>query len=75
VNPIVENFIRKNFKNFDLSAVDETEVPMKHYWERIFKVSDGQKVGLGKTGRYLLDPLPYTHNLSPTPSSPHTTHW
>uniref|UniRef100_A0A914YF48 Uncharacterized protein n=1 Tax=Panagrolaimus superbus TaxID=310955 RepID=A0A914YF48_9BILA len=39
--PIVERFISSHFENpqkaLDHSEFSETEIPMKHYWQRVFK--------------------------------------
>ncbi|KAI6190443.1 hypothetical protein M3Y97_00118500 [Aphelenchoides bicaudatus] len=48
VVPVVERFLESNFgadsqKTLDLTQFQEREVPLQHYWERIFRVTNGQK--------------------------------
>ncbi|CAD5231402.1 unnamed protein product [Bursaphelenchus xylophilus] len=49
VIPMVERFLRSQFvdgspqKTLDISDFSHSDTPLKHSWERIFRVSDGKK--------------------------------
>ncbi|KAI6189003.1 hypothetical protein M3Y98_00415100 [Aphelenchoides besseyi] len=45
VLPVIELFLQSNFKidhekTFDFKDVQESEIPLQHYWERMFEVTD-----------------------------------
>uniref|UniRef100_A0AC34Q046 Uncharacterized protein n=1 Tax=Panagrolaimus sp. JU765 TaxID=591449 RepID=A0AC34Q046_9BILA len=47
VRPHVQNFLFSHFehpqKQLDHTEWSETEIPMKHYWQKVFKVKDDKK--------------------------------
>ncbi|CAD5223795.1 unnamed protein product [Bursaphelenchus okinawaensis] len=49
VIPMVERFLRSQFaeasphKTLDISSFSHSDIPLKHSWERVFRVSDGKK--------------------------------
>uniref|UniRef100_A0A7E4UYM9 RanBP2-type domain-containing protein n=1 Tax=Panagrellus redivivus TaxID=6233 RepID=A0A7E4UYM9_PANRE len=47
IQPAVEHFILNHFENpqkaLENAEYSESDFPMKHYWQRVFKVKDGKK--------------------------------